>query len=94
MPDVVFFLDVDPKTAFLLMKDRENKFTHESEKDIHETNARFLTQSYENSMFVGEKYNWTKIRCCQCPGKMRKIEEIHEEIREKLNKMLFTDKVI
>ncbi|MCI8515415.1 MAG: deoxynucleoside kinase [Hungatella sp.] len=94
VPDVVFFLDVDPKTAFLLMKDRENKFTHESEKDIHETNARFLTQSYENSMFVGEKYNWTKIRCCQCPGKMRKIEEIHEEIREKLNKMLFTDKVI
>ncbi len=56
VPDLVFFLDVPPETTFRLMAKRENKITHQSEKDIHESNREFLIKSYENSILVGEKY--------------------------------------
>lgn len=84
IPDLVFFLDVDPETAFCLMKNRENKITHESAKDIHESNQEFLIRSYENSLFVGEKYHWKKIQCCTKRGAMKTIKEIHTLIRKEL----------
>ena len=77
MPDYVFFLDVKPETTFRLMKDRENKITHEAKKDIHEANQEFLIRSYENSMLLSEKYGWIKVGCCDEKGEMKSIEEIH-----------------
>jgi len=82
VPDLVFFLDVPPETTFRLMAKRENKITHHSEKDIHESNREFLVKSYENSMLVGEKYGWKKIQCCNEDGSIKSIEEIHREIRK------------
>lgn len=84
VPDYVFFLDVKPETTFRLMKDRENKITHEAKKDIHEANQEFLIRSYENSMLLSEKYGWIKIRCCDENGNMKSIEEIHRMICESL----------
>jgi len=78
VPDYVFFLDVKPETTFRLMKDRENKITHEAKKDIHEANQEFLIRSYENSMLLSEKYGWIKIDCCDGDGNMKSIGEIHE----------------
>ncbi|MEG0688085.1 MAG: thymidylate kinase [Hungatella sp.] len=80
IPDHVFFLDVPPKVTFRLMEDRENKMTHEAEKDIHESNPEFLIKSYENSVLVGEKYGWDRISCCDTAGQMKSIEAIHEII--------------
>ena len=37
VPEKVFFLDVKPEVTFRLMKDRENKITHQAKKDIHES---------------------------------------------------------
>ncbi len=82
VPDLVFFLDVLPNTAFRLMKDRENKITHESKKDIHESNKDFLVKSYENSILVGKKYGWRNIQCCDSEGNMESVEVIHRRIRE------------
>ncbi len=82
VPDLVFFLDVPPDTAFRLMRDRENKITHKSEKDIHESNKDFLLKSYENSILVGKKYGWRNIRCCDDEGNMESMEVIHGRIRE------------
>lgn len=82
VPDLVFFLDVPPDTAFRLMRDRENKITHKSEKDIHESNKDFLVKSYENSILVGKKYGWRNIRCCDEEGNMESMEVIHGRIRE------------
>lgn len=84
IPDLVFFLDVLPDTAFRLMKDRENKITHESEKDIHESNRDFLVKSYENSMLVGRKYGWRNIQCCDDKGNMESVDVIHGRIREEV----------
>ncbi|MCI8888431.1 MAG: deoxynucleoside kinase [Hungatella sp.] len=84
IPDLVFFLDVDPDTAFRLMKNRENKITHQSEKDIHESNKDFLIKSYENSILVGKRYGWINIRCCDQMGNMKGMEDIHKMIRDKV----------
>ena len=38
IPDVVFFLNMPPEKVKKLIENRENKFTHNSKKDIHERN--------------------------------------------------------
>lgn len=80
VPERVFFLDVKPEVTFRLMKDRENKITHEAKKDIHESDQEFLIKSYENSMILSEKYNWIKIPCCDEQGNLKSIDEIHKMI--------------
>lgn len=87
VPDVVFFLDVPPETSFRLMEDRENKITHQAQKDIHESNQEFLIKSYENSILVGKKYNWDIIKCCDEKGTIKTIETIHEIIRNRIQNM-------
>lgn len=82
VPDLVLFLDVLPDTAFRMMKGRENKITHKSEKDIHESNRDFLVRSYENSILVGKKYGWRNIQCCDDKGNMESVEVIHNRIQK------------
>lgn len=78
-PDLVFFLDVPPEVSRELMKNRSNKITGESEKDIHESNADYITKSYENALYVAKKCGWNVIECVK-NGKLRSIEDINDEI--------------
>ena len=80
-PDITVFLDMPPEFGAELMRERENKFSGESEKDIHERNKEYLKESYDNACFVAEKYNWQRIPCVK-DGKIRTIEEINEEVFE------------
>lgn len=92
VPDCVMFLDVLPEISQKLMKDRNNKFTGEKEKDIHENNKDYLAKSYYNSLEIAEKYNWDKIKCNDGDN-LKTIEEIHEEIYKKL-KIYITFKLV
>ncbi|WP_252231770.1 thymidylate kinase [Clostridium sp. ZBS15] len=83
IPDCVMFLDVLPEISQKLMKDRNNKFTGEKEKDIHENNKDYLAKSYYNSLEIADRYNWNKIKCND-GDKLKTIEEIHEEIYKKV----------
>ncbi|NFG57257.1 thymidylate kinase [Clostridium botulinum] len=83
VPDCVMFLDVLPEISQKLMKDRNNKFTGEKEKDIHENNKEYLAKSYYNSLEIAERYNWDKIKCNDGDN-LKTIEEIHEEIYKKV----------
>ncbi|EES49457.1 thymidylate kinase [Clostridium botulinum] len=83
VPDCVMFLDVLPEISQKLMKDRNNKFTGEKEKDIHENNKDYLAKSYYNSLEIAERYNWDKIKCNDGDS-LKTIEEIHEEIYKKV----------
>ena len=78
-PDLVFFLDVPPDVSRELMKNRSNKITGESEKDIHESNADYITKSYENALYVAKKCGWNVIECVK-NGKLRSIDDINDEI--------------
>ena len=83
IPDCVMFLDVLPEISQKLMKDRNNKFTGQKEKDIHENNKDYLAKSYYNSLEIADRYNWNKIKCND-GDKLKTIEEIHEEIYKKV----------
>ena len=76
-----------PKYAFELMKNRENKFTHEAKKDIHESDENHIIDSYNAACEVADKYDWTKIECVK-DDKLRTIEEIHEDIFNTIKEIL------
>lgn len=79
IPDCVIFLDMPAEYSRNLMKNRSNKFTGHKEKDIHESNYEYLLQSYNNSKYIAEKYNWKKINCID-EDRIKTIDEIHHDI--------------
>lgn len=83
VPDSVIFLDMPPFFARELMRERMNKITGEAEKDIHESDADYLETSYNNAVSVAELLKWNRISCVK-DEKVRKIEEIAEEIYKKV----------
>lgn len=78
-PDLVFFLNMPPKNSIELIKNRENKFTHNTEKDIHERDKNHLIDSYNAACSLVDKYGWTEIKCIK-DDKVREIENISDEI--------------
>jgi len=87
VPDVVFFLDMFPEFSEKLITERKNKFTGESEKDIHEKNKEYLKESYHNACWIAEKYNWVKIECVK-ENAILPIAEIHENLYNKISLIL------
>nr|WP_297395953.1 thymidylate kinase [uncultured Peptostreptococcus sp.] len=79
-PREVYFLDVPVDVSQDLIKDRMNKFTNESQKDIHESDTDYLVKTYENSKFVADKYQWQIVNCINEDRNMRSVDQIHEEI--------------
>ena len=78
-PDCVIFLDVPIEFSKKLMENRKNKFTGEDKKDIHESDLKYLENSYNNALYIADKYNWKKIKCVE-NNTLRSIDDIHEEI--------------
>ena len=85
VPTEVFFLKMPPETALELIKNRENKFTHESQKDIHERDKSHTVDSFNNACYVSKRYDWYTVDCVK-EGKLRTIEDIHEEIYQEIKK--------
>lgn len=79
VPDCVIFLDMPPEHAASLMKDRKNKITGLSEKDIHENNSEYLLESYNNACNIASVYNWNHIYCVK-DDQIRDIADIHKDI--------------
>ena len=69
--DFVGFIDI--------VKMKAKMFTGDNEKDIHERDINYLEKSYQNSLYIADKYNWNKIKCVE-DDKLRSIDSIHEEI--------------
>ncbi|WP_042278152.1 dTMP kinase [[Clostridium] dakarense] len=78
-PDCVIFLDVPIEFSQKLMENRKNKFTGEDKKDIHESDIKYLEDSYNNSLYIADKYKWKKINCVE-NNELRSIDSIHEDI--------------
>lgn len=49
------------------------------ENDIHERDLDFMKKVYDNAMFIADYLSWDKIDCSK-QGRMKSIEEIHNEI--------------
>lgn len=87
VPDCVIFLDMPPKYAQTLMKDRKNKITGLNEKDIHENNLEYLQDSYNNACSIADIYSWNHVHCVM-DGKIRDITDIHKDIYSIVKKVL------
>ena len=76
-PDIVIYLDVPTELTGEMLRKRENR-TH-THADIHEQNMDYLRQCRAVGMDAATHYGWTVIHCAR-NGKLRSIEEIHQEI--------------
>lgn len=76
-PDVVIYLDVPTELTGSMMRKREEK-TH-TQADIHEQNMDYLRLCRETGLQAAAFYGWTIVHCAK-DGKMRSIEDIHNEI--------------
>ncbi len=87
VPTKTFFLNMPPDYAMHLMEDRKNKFTHSSQKDIHERDKSHIIDSYNSACDVVNKYSWYEVKCVK-DDKIRTIEDIHEEIYQEIKKYI------
>jgi len=84
-PDLTIYLDVPTEYTEQLMRNREAATgTH---ADIHEQDLTYLTTCRKTGKKAAAFYNWTVIQCVR-DGKMRTIEDIHEEIFSHVAKLL------
>lgn len=77
-PDMVIFL----KAPFDLVNElRKSRLDNEGiQNDIHEADISFMKKVYDNAIFIANYLNWHIIECSS-NGKMKSIEDIHEEIK-------------
>ncbi|KID50056.1 hypothetical protein C095_01235 [Fusobacterium necrophorum subsp. funduliforme B35] len=68
------------------MRERKNKMTGESAKDIHENNQEYLEKSYQNACDMAERYHWIRISCVD-GERIKSMEEIQKEIWEKVREV-------
>ena len=87
VPTKTFFLNMPTEYAIKLMENRENKITHESKKDIHESNKQHLEDAYQAACSLVKEYDWYEVKCVK-EEKIRTIEDIHEEIYAEVKKYL------
>ena len=76
-PDLILYLDVPTDFTETMMRRREQD-TH-THADIHEQDLAYLAACRQSGKAAAEFYGWQVIQCVR-DGKMRSIEDIHEEI--------------
>lgn len=87
IPTKVFFLNMPTDYAVKLIKDRENKFTHQAQKDIHERDKNHLLNSYNAACSLVDTYDWYEVKCVQ-NDEIRTVDDIHEEIYKEIKKYI------
>ena len=76
-PDLVIYLDVPTDFTEKMLRTREAATN--TKADIHEQDMTYLATCRETGRTAAAYYGWTVINCV-ADGKMRSIEDIHEEI--------------
>ena len=76
-PDLTIYLDVPTEYTEQLMRGREAPTG--TSADIHEQDLDYLATCRRMGKTAAQYYGWTVIDCVR-EGKMRTIEDIHEEI--------------
>ena len=76
-PDLIIYLDVPTDFTEQMMRRREADTN--TTADIHEQDLGYLATCRRAGRAAAEYYGWTVIQCVR-DGRMRSIEDIHEEI--------------
>ena len=84
-PDLVIYLDVPTDHTEHLLRSREQKTG--TQADIHEQDMQYLATCRKTGKAAAEYYGWSVIECVR-EGKMRSMEDIHDEIYRLVRKCL------
>ena len=76
-PDLVIYLDVDIETSLARMKHRQD--ATDTHADIHERNIAYLERCLHTADTAADYFGWTRVSCVR-DGRLRSIEDIHEEL--------------
>ena len=76
-PDLTIYLDVPTDFTEKMLRGREQATN--TSADIHEKDMSYLATCRESGRAAAAFYGWTVIQCVR-DGKMRSIEDIHNEI--------------
>ena len=76
-PDLVILLDMPIALTRQLMRKRESD-TH-TQADIHEQDLDYLARCRESALDAAHHYGWQVVSCAR-EGRIRTIEDIHEEV--------------
>ena len=77
-PDMVIYLDVPTEATVQMLRSREAQTN--TTADIHEQDTAYLAACRECAGQAADILGWQRIRCLDKNGKLRSIEDIHEEI--------------
>ena len=77
-PDMVIYLDVPTEATVQMLRSREQQTN--TQADIHEKDTAYLAACRECAGQAADILGWQRIRCLDKNGKLRSIEDIHEEI--------------
>jgi len=83
--NITFYLNVPIDYTIKLRENRANKITGGEKQDIHESNIDYLKLASKAGMMAATSLNWNIVECVQ-NDKMRSIEEISNEIWDKIQK--------
>lgn len=84
-PDLVLYLDVPVDLTEINMHRRE--LLTNTEADIHEKDISYLRQCRIAAAEAADRFGWHRIACTR-DGKMRSIEEIHEDVYQAVKEIL------
>lgn len=85
-PDNVIFLHA----PFDLVTEMRNarKVNDGILNDIHERDLEYMKKVYDSAMFIADYLSWDKVKCND-NNKMKSINEIHEEVYQKVKKKIY-----
>ena len=84
-PDIVIYLDVPTELTGQMLRRREaDTHTH---ADIHEQNMDYLRLCRKAGLEAAGFYGWTIVNCAR-DGKMRTVDDIHNEIFDLVRPLL------
>ncbi len=90
-PDVVFYLNLPMAVVFRLIKERNKKSVRNylgSKKDLVEKDKNYMENSHKSALWLSKtQKNWIKIECMK-GGVLNTRENIHQEIYEKVKKII------
>ncbi len=90
-PDAVFYLSVPIPIVMKLIAERNKKNTRAylgKKKDVHEKDVKHMENSRKSALWLAKtQKGWIKIECVK-NGEMEIRENIHEEIYEKIKKII------
>ena len=86
--NLVIFLDVPPEHAKQLVLEKEKRSYTDKAQDLHEQDSNHLKDSHSYFLKLAkENSNWFVLNCFE-DNKMRSINDIHNEIFQKVKHFL------